>query len=131
MPEHSPPPAAADSELASFISKLPVSRLFVQALPGDSLARNSRVRRGGSRARSPRFGGGWSGRSTRRTNSGCLRLLDAAQEQIDQATRVIAGVMVGCDAEVADTAHEFVRLDPALDLSGVDRGTEQFLGHGQ
>src|SRR3954454_7936874 len=46
-------------------------------------------------------------------------------EDPDQPARVVGGVAVCTDAEVAETAHQLVRPDAGADLSGRGRGVEQ------
>jgi len=61
-----------------------------------------------------------------------LRLLPLAQscdEQLDQATCVVAGGVVGTDAEIADAAHEFVGIHVGANLAGLNRGAEQLRTH--
>lgn len=58
-------------------------------------------------------------------------MLESLEEEDDQASGVVAGVVVASDAEVADAAHQLVGLCAGPDVAGFDRGVEQLGADGQ
>lgn len=51
-------------------------------------------------------------------------------EQIDHAAGVVARVVVGTNAEVADATHQFVGTDVGSDLASLGGGGEQLSANG-
>ena len=55
---------------------------------------------------------------------------ESRDEQLDHAAGIVARVVVGANAEVADATHQFVGITIGADLAGLGGGVEQLSANG-
>ena len=55
---------------------------------------------------------------------------ESRDEELDHAAGIVARVVVGANAEVADTIHQFEGINIDADLAGLSGGGEQLSANG-